>query len=186
MAGAAVATAFMTAEDYLAGENDGLAKREFVNGAVYAMVGSSDRHNLITLNLASFLSQRLPDRCQVFASDMKLRVRRARDERFYYPDVLVSCSSSDRADYWREEPVLIAEVLSPATERTDRGEKFEAYTSIPCLSEYVLVHQAESRAEMYRRRTGFGREIFTGDDAITFESLDLTLPVLDLYRRITL
>ncbi|MDQ5767532.1 Uma2 family endonuclease [Thiothrix subterranea] len=38
-------------------------------------------------------------------------------------------------------PILIVEVLSDGTERVDLKEKFDNYTSIPSLLEYVVVSQ---------------------------------------------
>lgn len=184
MAEAAPDTALMSAEDYLARENDGACPHEFVNGMVYVMGGSSDRHNLIAGALSAELLRHLPGRCQVFIADMKLHVRLGGDERFYYPDVFVSCARSDRDRYTREEPVFVAEVLSPATERVDRGEKFWAYTALPSLEEYALVAQDEIKLELFRRRTGFEREVFGPDGTIDLESVELALPLAALYRRI--
>ena len=175
--------ALISAEDYLLAENDGAWRHEFVNGVVYAMVGSSDRHNFIAGNLYAALLGRLPAHCDVFQTDMKLLIRNKRDERFYYPDVFVSCTPTDRQPYTREEPLFVAEVLSPQTERIDRGEKFEAYKSIASLQEYAILSQDRVRLELFRRRTGWQRELFTLGQNITFESVDITLPLITLYRR---
>ena len=177
-------TVLMSAEDYLARENDGAWRHEFLDGAVFAMVGSSDRHNLVCGELYAALLAHLPPRCQPFSTDMKLHVRRGREERFYYPDVFVSCSATDRDRYTRAEPVFVAEVLSEATERIDRVEKFHAYTSIPSLEEYALLSQDEPKLELFRRRSGWEREVFGPDDAVTFESVALSIPLASLYRRV--
>jgi Uma2 family endonuclease len=176
-------TALMSAEDYLLAENDGAWRHEFVNGAVYAMVGSSDQHNIISGNLHAALHQRLPEGCQVFMSDMKLRVRSEWEDRFYYPDVFVSCAPSDRERYTREEPVFVAEIPSPHTQRIDRGEKLEAYKNVASLQEYAILSQDRVRLEMFRRRTGWQRELFGLASNVTLESVGLTLPLITLYRR---
>jgi Uma2 family endonuclease len=183
MAEAAREIALMSSEEYLARENDGAWRHEFVNGAVYAMVGTSDRHNVIALNLASELLRHLPERCQVFANDMKVQVRQAADHRFYYPDVFVSCAPSEMGRYTREEPLLVAEVLSPSTERVDRGEKFEAYTALPSLDEYALIAQDRRRVEVFRRSTGWRREVVESEGEVLLASVGLTLPLAALYRR---
>jgi Uma2 family endonuclease len=176
--------ALISAEDYLTAENDGAWRHEFVNGVVYAMVGSSDQHNFISGNFYAALLGRLPARCDVFLTDMKLRIRNELvGDRVYYPDVFVSCVPSDRYPYTREEPVFVAEVLSPHTERIDRGEKFEAYKSIASLQEYAILSQDRVRLELFRRRTGWQREVFSLGHNITFESVDITLPLITLYRR---
>ena len=90
---------------------------------------------------------------------MKLRIEAGRDQRFYYPDVFVFCSPMDREPYSRSEPIFIAEILSPGTERIDRGEKFEAYTLIRSLDAYALISQDAVRIELFRRHTGWNREV---------------------------
>jgi len=172
----------MSVEDYLASEEDGPWRNEFVNGVTYAMAGSSTRQNKIAGTLYAALVGHLPVRCEAFISDVKVRIESARDRRFYYPDVFVSCSPTDDA-YTRDEPVLVAEVLSPWTERIDRGEKFEGYRTIASLQEYAILSQDEVRLELFRRRSGWEREVFGPDDAVTFESVDLTVKVAALYRR---
>ena len=84
-------------------------------------------------------------------SNMKVRIRTAERNVFYYPDVLVSCDPRDREPYYRQHPCLIAEVLSPHTARLDRFEKFLFYQQIDTLEEYLLVSQDYRQAEVFRR-----------------------------------
>ena len=176
-----------TAEGYLELENDGAWKHEFVNGVVYAMSGASRRHNAIAGDLFSALNAHLPlGPFLAFALDMKVHIKTAEDERFYYPDVFVTCSPDDRGDYASDKPVLIVEVMSPSTEHVDRGAKFAAYTSLPSLQEYVLVSQKTARAEVFRRRTGWTSEVYDGAADITLESIELTMPLSAAYRRVSL
>ena len=64
---------------------------EFVNGEVFAIVGASKAHNGICLNLATALNTRLRGGpCRPYMSDVKVRIRTGQDDRFYYPDLLVS------------------------------------------------------------------------------------------------
>jgi Uma2 family endonuclease len=179
---AAQRVVMMSVEDYLASEEDGPWRHEFVNGVTYAMAGSSTRHNKIAGALYAALIGHLPARCEAFISDVKVRIESARDKRFYYPDVFVSCSQTDSI-YTRDEPILVAEVLSPWTERIDRGEKFEAYKTIVSLQEYAILSQDDVRLELFRRRSGWEREVFGPGDAVTFDSVDLAIELATLYRR---
>ena len=142
----------ISVDEYLKAEKDGEVRHEYVGGEIYAMTGASARHALIT---GAFLTLLLPHArqkgCQLFANDMKVHVRTAGEDAFYYPDLLLSCDPEDRAEYYRERPCLIVEVLSEATERTDRREKRYAYTTLPSLREYVLVSQDRPRIDIYRR-----------------------------------
>jgi len=170
--------------DYLAAENDGSWRHEFVNGVVYAMAGASDRHNLIRGRLAAVLLGHAPQNCRVFSAEMKLRIKSNEDERYYYPDLFVACDPGDRERYWRGSAVLVVEVLSPTTERIDRTEKFEAYKRIASLSEYGLLAQDAIELELFRRRTDWQREFYQRDNTVTLESVGLTLSVSQLYRDI--
>ncbi len=106
----------MTLEDFLAWEAEQPERWEFFNGEAFMMAGGSDVHNAISLNTAFALRQTLRGtRCNVFMSDVRLRLAESDD--LFYPDVFVTCSDADRARRQvKEDPVLIAEVLSPSTE----------------------------------------------------------------------
>jgi Uma2 family endonuclease len=184
MADAARDISMVSASEYLAQEEASQTRHEFVNGVVYAMVGASERHNLIAFNLAGALFGHLPESCSVFHADMKLRIVLDRAEYFYYPDIMVCCGPSDQSLHYREGPILLGEVLSQSTERTDRVEKFDAYRMIPALEEYILVAQDAPQVEIFRRRTDWRRETFNIDDAFRLECVDFTMAVAALYRRV--
>lgn len=172
----------LTPEAYLLMENDNAETRhEYVNGLVYAMIGASRDHNRLVRRLMTRLDLHLQGtRCEPFQSDMKVKIKRGDDVRFYYPDVQVACEEeTDR--YYNEQPYLIVEVLSDSTQRTDRTEKLMAYQTIERLQEYVLLSQDSPYLEIYRRRTAWQRESFTEKQSVTLESIDLTLVVEELY-----
>jgi len=173
---------FLSVDDYLAGELESQVRHEYVDGEIYAMVGASDRHGLIAGNLHTALNQQLPERCQVFMSDMKVRVRTAERNIFYYPDVLVSCDPRDRESYYRQYPCLIAEVLSPHTARLDRFEKFLFYQQLDTLEEYLLVSQDYRQVEIFRRSDQWQATRYTEGD-VPLQSVDLAVPIEALYRR---
>jgi len=140
----------LTADDYLADERVSELRREYVDGEVYAMAGAGEPHNLIALNVASFLRNHVRGGpCRVFISDMKLHV--ATWKAFYYPDVMVVCDADDAQTYYKQSPCLVVEVLSPSTESIDRREKMLAYRTLPSLSEYLLIAQDKRQLELYRR-----------------------------------
>ncbi len=158
----------ITIRDYLDGEQASRHKHEYVEGYVYAMVGASNAHNRIATNATVLLGSQLRGRpCQVFNSDTKVRIRHSRGTRFYYPDVSVACVTNPLRDSFQDAPVVIIEVLSRATRRTDEYEKREAYLSIDSLCVYVLLEQSSANTVVYRRgENGFQREIYSGLDAI--------------------
>ncbi|MGB3616526.1 MAG: Uma2 family endonuclease [Catalinimonas sp.] len=60
-------------------------------------------------------------------------------ERYYLPDVMLTCDERDRADRrFKRHPSLVAEVISPSSVRRDREARFSAYLRLPTLRYYVL------------------------------------------------
>lgn len=174
---------YISEEDYLQGEETSEMRHEYLNGQVYAMAGASDKHNLVAGNAFGLLHAELPDHCEVFMSDMKVRLQLEQKTIFYYPDVVVSCAADDRAQYFRAKPCLIIEVLSRGTERQDRGEKFWNYQQIPTLQEYLLLAQDVQEATLFRRSTGWQPEAYR-EGSISLESVGLDVPIEALYRRV--
>lgn len=174
----------LTMDAYISGEKLTPIKHEFVNGDVYAMGGASDRHGLISGNMFANIHSQLSPICEVFMSDMKLHTHKDGGECFYYPDILVSCDPDDNNRYFRENPMLIVEVLSQSTQRIDRTEKRERYQLIPSLQEYVLVAQDFPKVEIFRRSTAWRCEEYFIEHSFHLASVDIEFSVSDIYRRI--
>lgn len=175
-------------EEYLRGELYSDIRHEYIAGRVYAMAGASDDHNRIALNIASELQQRLRGkRCEAFMNDMKLKI--ARDEVFYYPDVLVVCDPKDNAKYFRERPTIVVEVLSPETERLDTREKQAAYALIPSLKMYVRVSQDRLEAAMLRKTSKgtWSTTVIRGlDGLLKLPEIAVEIPFQRIYERTAL
>jgi Uma2 family endonuclease len=170
-------------EEYLQHELAGDIRHEYIGGHIYAMVGASDARNLIAMNLGSVLHNHLRGGpCQVFMSDMKLRLRIAGETVFYYPDLMVACRADDRARYWRDHPCLLVEVLSEATARTDRREKLLAYREIDSLEEYLLVEQDLASVTLHARARAWHPLHLGPADTLHLAAVDLELPVAALYE----
>lgn len=177
----------LSVEDYLRAEASSEIKHEYVGGLTHAMTGTSVAHNLIALNIAVALKSYLREGpCQVFVSDVKVRLNVAAQDVFYYPDVFVSCRHDERENYYRRFPNTVIEVLSEATERTDRREKFLAYQTIESLQEYVLVAQGERHVTVFRRDNGWRAEDLSADAILTLPSLRFTMTLVDVYEGVTL
>ena len=175
----------MTFDDYLAFEDGTETRHELIDGMVFAMAGATDAHNLICTNLTLLIGGPLRARCQVFQGGMKLKVDHASDSDGYYPDLMVSCAPTDRQKLFRREPILLIEVLSPSTERLDRGEKRLNYMQISSLQEYVLVAQDKPKVEVFRRAAGWAALDLYPGDTLDLESVGLKLPLADIYQTIT-
>jgi Uma2 family endonuclease len=174
---------FVSSAEYLEGEKVARIRHEYVDGDVYAMVGGTKAHNLISLNLARILHGHLRKTpCRVFSSDVKVHVAWDWRERFYYPNVVVGCEAGDTDPYVVEQPKLVVEVLSDSTERDDRSDKFYAYRRLASLEEYVLVAQEVRRVEVYRRETGWDLEVYETEGDFNLRSVGLDLTLAEVYE----
>jgi len=178
---------YITPEEYLAAELVSEERHEYLAGVVYAMAGASLGHNRIVGNIAGELRSQLRGKpCEAFATDVKVRIRRQTAEFFYYPDVMVDCTSGADTEYYAEQPRVIFEVMSPGTARTDREEKLPNYQTLASLDAYVLVDQARVAVTLYRRTdSGWERELLTdlATGAIALPTIGCELPLAAVYER---
>jgi Uma2 family endonuclease len=177
--------ASLSVEEYLAGERRNQIRHEFIGGVVYAMAGTSHRHNIICLNLAFAIRSHLRDGpCQVFMENIKLRLQIATEDIFYYPDLMVICDPRDTDAYFNRFPKVLIEVLSPETERIDRREKFSSYTQIETLEEYILVAQDSMEVTTFRRVNQWRPELANQpDQELCIPSIGFALSLPAIYER---
>ena len=175
----------LSVEQYLKGELRARVKHEYIAGQVYAMVGASRRHNLIAGTLYTALQQHITSPCQVYMSDVKLRVQAT--DAFYYPDLMVVCDPSDNKEYYLERPQVIIEVLSDTTEAIDRREKWRAYQTLPSFREYLMLRQDTTGAELYLRDNKdapWRQRDHGSEDNLQLPSIDFSIPLRDLYKAV--
>ena len=181
-----------TLTEYFAIDDAAAGKCEYHGGTVVCMPGGTEFHALITMNVGRALGNRLEDGpCRVYSPDLRIAV--PRKTYFMYPDVPVICGPSeydprDPAGRTIVNPKVVVEVLSPSTERFDRGVKFERYLELPSLEEYVLVLQERPRVEAFRRHPS-GGWLFTYaaglDASLHLGSLGIDLPLKTVYAGVT-
>lgn len=176
----------ITVEDYLAGELVSEVKHEYLGGEVHAMAGASNRHNKVAMNTLLTLGTSLRGKpCRPFNSDTKVRIHYFNHTRFYYPDAMVVCDENRDEDQWQDRPVVIVEVLSESTRRTDLAEKRDAYLTIPSLRVLIFAEPDRPALIVHRRATdgGFVREDYTGLDAVVLlPEIESSLPLAEVYE----
>ena len=108
---------------------------------------------------------------------------------YTYPDVMVVCGEvqfDDDEDDTVLNPVLIVEVLSKSTERRVRGAKFEHYSELDSLREYLLVAQNRPRLELFTKQSA-GRwllaEFESLDEVVKLTSINCELTLKDVYLK---
>lgn len=176
----------LTPQEYIVAERKATLKSEYLSGNIVAMSGASNEHNLITINTVNGLYNQLSDRgCRVYGSDMRVGV--STGDSYFYPDVTVVCEKPRFEDSEFDtllNPIVVVEVLSPSTERYDRGEKFKRYQQLKSLKEYILISQDQVRVEHYFRQGNMwqSNELTSLKDTLPLLSVDAELSLQLIYR----
>ena len=178
-----------TREEYLTMEAAADSRREFIDGEIFAMADGSRNLSVICVNLMWCLREAVDSKdCVAFDGKMKLEIPAANG--FVYPDAMVVCGgiefSEGKNDILRN-PLLIIEVLSPATQAFDRGKKFKFYRGLESVQEYVMISQDEPLVEAYFRRdpkTWLYTVAKGLEDGLEFASLAHRIALEDIYRKV--
>ncbi|HEU4387301.1 MAG TPA: Uma2 family endonuclease [Blastocatellia bacterium] len=183
---------------YLATERQSQERHEYLDGEIFVIAGESPDHGSICSNISGQLYVQLRGTpCRVFSKDTKVRSGPApfqpgKSEGLYsYPDVLVVCGDLEFHDEHRDvilNPTVVIEVLSPATEAFDRGEKWTRYQAyLPDLTDYLLVSQSKPQVEHFQRQDS-GEWLYSRthglDGTVRLASIDCALKLDDIYERI--
>lgn len=167
--------------DYLDAELISTNKGELIDGHVHLMAGASANHDRIATNLLVEFSRHLDDSpCEPFGSDLKVKA----NVNFFYPDVTVVCGFDESQPIFTNTPTIVVEVLSQSTRRIDQTTKKLSYINLPTLQEYILIEQDFVDVEVVRRSNGWQSEHYFLGDVITLESIDLTISVEAIYKRV--
>ncbi len=179
---------YYTIEQYAELEEGAPYKSEFIAGRIYAMSGGTPSHSLIAGNIILELGNKLKGGpCKVYTSDLRVGIMPIDVEA--YPDVTIVCGEPRINPFDKNSiinPSVVFEVLSPSTERYDRGEKWEHYQRLDFLQEYLLVSQHKPKIEHYVRQ-GDSTWVFKSteglDAAVTI--LGASLSLAEVYDKIT-
>jgi Uma2 family endonuclease len=172
-------------DDFLAWAEGRPERWQLVEGRLVMMAGASDAHGIIAQNLRTELQVRLRGGpCRPFDNDRLVRIGRRNG---YFPDASVACRKQDGS--FSREPVLVVEVLSPSTEKDDRGVKWRNYQRVAALQHYLLLAQDEPVAELWTRDPAGGWRYTAVEGlgaVVVLDALAIELPLAALYEDVEL
>ena len=178
----------MTEEEYLRVERAAEGRSEFVNGEAREVTGASPGHSMLAGGVLSELVGQLRGKgCAVMNCLMRMRVPAGS---YLYADLVVvrgPVKLYGDSDDVLVNPILLAEVMSPATADYDRGAKFEMYRTIPTLREYVAIHQDSVFVEHWARNEDASWTLreYRGEEArVPLSSIECELHLGSLYEGI--
>lgn len=154
---------------------------ELAGNRIVMMTGGSRGHAILVRRLASAWEKRLDNtRWTVLTSDFGVDID---PSTVRYPDVVVDVAGGPLKDLTATAPALIAEIVSPGSEKDDLGAKADVRLS--GLSAYLVLAQDETRAWIWARGPeGFSPapKMLSGQDVtIEIASLGIELPLAEIY-----
>lgn len=173
----------MSVDEYLAWSEMNPGRYELVQGEVFAMAAERARH--ARTRIAAFDALRravnaggVP--CEVMPSGMTVRIDACTA---YEPDALVYCGPRIGPDAVEvKDPIIVVEVLSPSTRRTDAGEKLSGYFRVPSVY-HDLIIDPDRRMLIHHRRAGDDIETaFLQDGPLVLDPPGLELSVASLFE----
>jgi Uma2 family endonuclease len=137
------------------------------------MTGGTAAHAAVQRNLAIAIGGRLRGRdCQFFGSDLKIEVA----GHIRYPGGFVV-----------GDPVIIFEVLSDSTGRTDLVTKNHEYAATLSVRRYVILAQDAMAGTMFERiGDDWVGHLLAADAILCFPEIDIEVPLAELYEGVDL
>lgn len=114
------------------------------------MAGAYVEHSMVISNfLVKVGSQLQNSMCKIFGDDVQYKWIVDEEEKTVIPDVSINCRFRQRrGNSFFNNPRFVMEVLSPSTEKYDRGEKMELYRQQE-IDEYWIVDWRKRQVEIY-------------------------------------
>lgn len=171
-----------TLDEFLAWEERQEARYEFDGFGPVAMTGGTEAHEGIGTRLRTILDNALRGTpCRVRGPTMKILA----NGHIRYPDAFVTCVRTRRDSTVANEPVVVFEVLSRSTSRTDRILKLREYGATPSIRRYVILEQNAIAATVLTRvADAWNTTVLTGDDLLAMPEIGVTLMLSDVYADI--
>lgn len=122
-----------------------------LNLQITDMSGAAPDHSLVIVNFVSAIRKQLRNStCFVYSDNVQYRFQTDSGEnKIVIPDASINCrTKSKRGNYFIEAPRFVMEVLSPTTEKYDRGEKMKLYCQQE-IEEYWIVDWRQKQVEIY-------------------------------------
>jgi Uma2 family endonuclease len=143
------------------------------------MTGGGFAHAVIQANLILAVGGRLRGSpCRVIGSHLKLRV----DGSIRYPDAMVISRAVGARKPVVADPVVVFEVLSPSTARTDRFVKHREYLNALSIQRYdILEHDGGAASVFERAGDRWISGIATEGESLAIPEFGIEVPLAELY-----
>ena len=169
----------MTVAQFLEWEERQEPRYEFDGLQPVPMTGGTDRHEAIGNTVRALLREQLRGKpCRVRGPTMKIEVM----GRIRYPDAFVYCTAVAPSETVIKDPVVVFEVLSSGTSRTDRIEKLREYQATASIRRYAILEQDSIAAMVFERHgDDWDARALTAGDVLRMPEIGVEIPLADIY-----
>jgi Uma2 family endonuclease len=178
----ALRTPRMTRDQFLDWAQAREERYEFDGFQPVAMTGGSARHSLIALNIHRALHARLQGTgCRALGLGVGVATI---GDAVRYPDALVTCARFPDSERLVPGVVVVFEVLSPTSGRTDRIEKVPEYHAVPSIRRYVILEYSSAGINVFERKAAgdpWNATTLTADKTLAMLELGIEIPVAEFY-----
>ena len=169
----------MTLTEFLAWEERQELRFEFDGFEPVDMTGGTIAHDRITFNIQKALDARLAGKlCMPYGPNVKILT----PGKVRYPDALVTCTQTSPNATVIDEPVVVFEVVSEDTARTDRIVKLREYQATRSMQRYIVLEQKSIGAAVFTRRgDDWIATALTEENTLAMPEIDIEIPIVEFY-----
>lgn len=170
----------MTLAAFLAWEERQESRFEYDGVGPVAMTGGTFAHEMIGQRVRETLNNRMRNGpCVALGPTLKIQVA----GHIRYPDAFVICSQPARDTRVIHDPVVVFEVLSDSTARTDMVRKLNEYAATLSIQRYVMLQQNFiGGLNLERRGDQFVAHSLAEDSVLEMPEIGVAVPVAEFYQ----
>ncbi len=176
----------MTRDEFFAWAQAEGGRHEFDGTQPVQMTGGSVAHSRICLNLQAALRRRLEgSSCECFGGDAGVGTV---GQAVRYPDASVTRTHPSGEDYLLPEVVVVFEVVSKTSGRTDRIIKVREYQAVPSIRRYIIVERVSvglTLCERANESSPWTVSTLVAGDTLDLPEAGIAVPVDEIYQGIT-
>ena len=172
----------MTREQFLEWDGHETGRWEFDGVRAVPMTGGSNNHSMICGLLVYALLHRLRGTDWRVMPGAGLATA---DGKVRYPEVLVTRASGDGSAKLSSGAVVVFEVVSPSSVRTDRVDKVREYAAVASIRRYVIAEQSAAVLTVYHRDDGSQEWCslpLGAGETLELPELGIAVPVDEIYE----
>lgn len=177
----------MTRDQFLDWVQAQEGRYEFDGFRPVAMTGGTANHSRTYQNISFALHTRLRGTgCEVLGLNAGLATA---GNAVRYPDALVTCAKFPGTALLVPGVVVVFEVLSPTSGRTDRIDKLREYRAVPSIRRYVVLEHLSAALTVFSRIDGtadWTAIALTADDILDMPEIGIAVPVSEFYEGVDL